>query len=106
MTIISDRPRRVKPTRHTARPAAPFGAGIHPARIRFEPSDDDRRWAAQTFGDDDPDWDARLAAGLETCEACGRPAEPGELECGLCAVCMGRAEGATMASLYYSAGMG
>jgi hypothetical protein len=106
MTIISTTPRRVKPTRHSARPPAPFGAGVFPYRTRFEPSKEDRRWAAQVFGDDDPDWDVRLAAGLETCEACGRPVEPSEMECGLCSVCLSRAEEATMASLYYSAGMG
>jgi hypothetical protein len=64
MSMISTKPHRVKPTRHTARPSAPFGAGIYPTRTRFEPSEDDRRWAAQTFGDD-ADWDVRLAGGDE-----------------------------------------
>jgi hypothetical protein len=105
MTIISTKSRRVKPTRHSARPAAPFGAGVYPKPSRFEPTDEDRRWAAQAFGDDDPDWDVRLADGIE-CEACGRPVEPGELECGLCCVCMTRAEEATMRSQYAGAGLG
>jgi hypothetical protein len=106
VSIVTIKSHRVKPTRHSARSATPFGAGIYPARTRFEPSDDDRRWAAQTFGDDDPDWDVRLACGIETCEACGRPVEPGELEQGLCCECMSRAEEASIASMYYSAGMG
>src|SRR5689334_5792465 len=93
---------KIKPTRRTA----PFGTGVYPTRTRFEPSEDDRRWAAQAFGDDAPDWDARLAAGIETCEVCGRPTEPGELECGLCCVCMTRAEEATMRSQYAGVGMG
>ena len=105
MSMISTKARRVKPTRHSARPAAPFGAGVYPTRTRFEPSEEDRRWAAQSFADD-ADWEVRLIAGLETCEACGRPVEPGELECGLCSVCMARAEEASMASQYYGAGMG
>ena len=85
--------------------ARPFG--ILPRRERRMPfTQADLDWAAQSFGDDDPDWDVRLATGLETCEACGRPTEPGEIECGLCSVCLSRAEEATMASLYYSAGMG
>ena len=94
-----------KPTRRMARPSAPFGQGVYPTRTRFEPSDEDRRWAAQVFGVD-ADWDVRLAAGLDACEACGRPVEPGELEQGLCDVCHCRAEEATMASQYAGAGMG
>jgi hypothetical protein len=51
MTTIRTKSRRVKPSRHTARPDAPFGAGILPtASRRFEPSDEDRAWAAQFFG--------------------------------------------------------
>src|SRR5689334_15828587 len=102
MSMISTKSRRVKPTRHSARPAAPFGAGVHPARARFEPSDEDRAAAVLMFADD-ADWDVRMAAGLEACEACGRPAEPGELEMGLCCVCMTRAEEATMRSQYAGA---
>lgn len=98
---------KIKPTRRPARPAAPFGAGVFPRPTRFEPSDEDRAAAAAMFGDD-ADWSARMAADAngDDCEACGRPVERGELEGGLCNVCQCRAEEATMASLYYSAGMG
>jgi hypothetical protein len=105
MTMISAKSRRVKPTRRIARPPAPFGAGVYPTRARYEPSDEDRAAAALMFADD-ADWDARMAAGIETCEACGRPVERGELECGLCCVCMARAEEASVACQYYGAGMG
>ena len=82
----------------------PFG--MLPARERRMPyTQADLDWAAQAFGDD-ADWDVRLIAGLETCEACNRPVEPGELECGLCSVCMTRAEEATVACQFYGAGMG
>lgn len=98
-----------KPTRRTARPVAPFGSGILPdrpiRRPRFEPSPADRQWAAQVFGFD-ADWDARLAAGLESCVVCSRPVRRGELIGGLCSVCDARAEDASMASLYGSAGLG
>jgi hypothetical protein len=104
MSMISVEFRRVKPTRHSARPAAPYGAGVYPTRTRFEPSDEDRAAAVLMFADD-ADWDARMAAGLE-CEACNRPVEPGELEMGLCCVCMTRAEEATMRSQYIGVGMG
>jgi hypothetical protein len=103
-TMTAARPKS-KPTRRTARPAAPFGAGVFPRPARSGPSDADRRWAAQTFGDD-ADWDVRLAAGLDACEACGRPVGRGELEQGLCDVCMSRAEEHTMASQYAAPGMG
>lgn len=89
---------KVKSSRRTARPAAPFGAGVF---ARFQPSAADQAWAAQAFGVD-ADWDVRLAAGVETCECCGRPVELG----GLCDACETRAEEATMASLYYGAGLG
>ena len=105
MSMISTKARRVKPTRHSARLSAPFGDGVHPTRTRFEPSDEDRAAAVLMFADD-ADWDARMAAGLGTCEACGRPVEPGELECGLCCVCMTRAEESTLRSQYAGAGLG
>jgi hypothetical protein len=103
--IINFPSRRVKPTRHSVRPSAPFGSGILPRPARFEPPDEDKAAAVLMFADD-ADWDVLLIAGLEACEACGRPAEPGELECGLCCVCMARAEEASIACQYYGAGMG
>jgi hypothetical protein len=105
---------KIKPTRRTARPDAPFGAGILrfvPLAVtcpdHFEPSELDRAAAAAMFGAD-ADWSARMAADAngDDCEACGRPVGRGELEGGLCNVCQCRAEEATTASLYYSAGMG
>ena len=106
MTTMTPARRTVnrKPTRRTARLAAPFGAGIYPTRTtRFEPSDEDRAAAAAMFGVD-ADWPLRLIA--SECEACGRPVECGEIEGGLCNVCQCRAEAATMASQYAAAGMG
>jgi hypothetical protein len=103
-----------KPTRRTARPDAPFGAGILrfvPFAVTcpddFEPSDEDKAAAARMFADD-ADWNARLAADAngEECEACGRPVERGEIEGGLCNTCQCRAEEATMASQYAALGMG
>ena len=88
MTIIRTETRRVKPTRHTARPAAPFGAGIHPARSRFEPTEEDRRWAAQVFAELDDarqleeralqaQWDDQFVGTMPIgyCRSCGEPAE-------------------------------
>jgi hypothetical protein len=103
--IIAIPTRKVKAVRKTARPSAPFGAGILPRTTRFEPTDEDRAAAAQLFADD-CDWDARMASGLETCGACGRPVEPCDLECGLCCECLSRAEEATMASQYAGVGLG
>ena len=107
MTMISVESRRVKPTRRTARPPAPFGAGVYPRATRFEPSEEDRLWAAQSFGAD-ADWCARMAADAngDRCEACGRPVGRGELEGGLCSVCMARAEAASVACADYGAGLG
>jgi hypothetical protein len=97
MTTLYDSAAPVKSDR-------PFGT--LPARERRMPhTQADLDWAARSFGDD-ADWDVRLAAGLETCEVCGRPVEPGELECGMCAVCMIRAEEASLTCQYYGAGMG
>jgi hypothetical protein len=114
MSMISTQTRRVKPTRRTARPHRPFAAGL----TRFvsyavtapgfvEPSDEDRAAVGAMFADD-ADWSARMAADAngDECEACGRPAEHGELVGGLCDVCQGRAEEATMEYLYDSAGIG
>jgi hypothetical protein len=106
MSIISTRTRRVKSTRHTSRPAAPFGAGL----TRFvafavtapgfvDPSDEDKAAAAAMFArDDEPDYDlfAGEAAFLASCEAmtpppvghcrsCGQPSEA--LSYGLCDAC-------------------
>jgi hypothetical protein len=55
---------KVKATRHTSRPDAPFGAGIlrsapYYGRQPFTAAD--LEWAAQEFGRD-ADWDARMAA--------------------------------------------
>lgn len=79
-----------KPTRRTVRPSAPFGSGILPdrpdRRPRFEPSEADRQWAAQVFGDT-ADWGARLIAGFESCEVCDRPVRRGELIGGLGTTC-------------------
>jgi hypothetical protein len=74
---------KVKPARRTARPAAPFGAGL----LRYipfavtapgfvEPGDADRRWAAQAFADaSGPDYDrlAGEAAALASIEALSPP---------------------------------
>lgn len=105
-TMTAARP-KIKPTRRTARPSAPFGTGVFPRPTRFEPSDEDRAAAAALFADD-CDWAARMAADAngDNCEVCGRPVERGELEGGLCSVCQCRAEEATMASQYAAAGMG
>jgi hypothetical protein len=114
MSMISTKARNVKPTRRTARPFAPFGAGlVHyvpfavAAADFVEPSDEDKAAAAALFSAD-ADWSARMAADAngDHCEACGRPVERGELEGGLCNVCQCRAEEATIASLYGSVGMG
>lgn len=96
---------RVKPTRRSPRTLAPFAAGLFARRERFQPSAEDAAWAAQVFGAD-ADWDVRLMTGLETCEACGRPTPCGALVGGLCEHCEARAEEASQASLYYSAGLG
>lgn len=63
-----------KPTRRTARPDAPFGAGILPYRPssgRMPYTAEDLAWAAQAFADPEPDWDqlAGEAAFLDTLEA-------------------------------------
>lgn len=114
MSMIGTQTRRVKPARRTARTDRPFGSGlIHfvayavTAADFVEPSDEDRAAVGAMFADD-ADWSARMAADAngDACEACGRPVERGELEGGLCNVCQNRAEEATMACLYYSAGMG
>jgi hypothetical protein len=133
MSMISSKTGCVKPTRHSARPSAPFGAGIFPARTRFEPTEDDRQWAAQVFAAD-ADWDVRMAEGDEVepdwdmlaaeaayydtcavlgpppladrCEACGKAVEPGELEMGLCSRCMSSAEEHAIAAQYAALGMG
>jgi hypothetical protein len=99
---------KVKPTRRTARPSAPFGSGILPTRRtrkpRFEPTAADAAWASQTFGVD-ADWDAHLTAGFQHCEVCNRPVAKGALVGGLCDRCEARAEDATMASGYFAAGL-
>jgi hypothetical protein len=100
MSTMSPARPMVKTTRRTARPSAPFGAGIDPIRTRFEPSDEDRAAAAVMFGDD-ADWDARMAADAngEECEVCGRPVERCELQGGLCNACQIAAEEAAVACL-------
>jgi hypothetical protein len=114
MSTMTTARSKIKPTRRTARPDAPFGAGILrfvPFAViypdHFEPGDEDKAAAAAMFGDD-ADWDARMAADAngDNCEACNRPVERGELEGGLCNVCQCRAEEATMTSQYAAAGMG
>jgi hypothetical protein len=94
--------RKVKATRHSRRPAAPFGSGILrfvPMSRGFEPSADDRRAAAQMFADaGDPDYDtlageAAFLASLESlspppagiCRSCGEMAE--SLTYGYCDAC-------------------
>jgi hypothetical protein len=80
--------RKVKATRHSRRPAAPFGSGILrvvPMSRGFEPSADDRRAAAQMFADDgEPDYDllAGEAAFLASCEALTPPPAGNCLSCG------------------------
>lgn len=106
--IIVLQSRKVKATRHTDRPSAPFGVGIFARPVRFEPSDEDRTAAAQMFGDLDGGWSARIAADAngDQCDVCRRPVERGELDQGLCTTCACRAEDAAMASQYAAAGMG
>lgn len=119
-TILARRTPRVKPTRHTPRPAAPFGAGVFPRTRRFEPSEADRRWAAELFGaqadeftDEDlalleaqaeqARWEAMremIEAG-ERCACCGvRESDGFEIDpgTGLCNACLDGAERAAMAS--------
>jgi hypothetical protein len=105
-TMTAARP-KIKPTRRTARPAAPFGAGVFPRPTRFEPSDEDKAAAVAMFAAD-AYWVARVAADAngDACEACGRPVERGELVGGLCNVCQCRAEEATMRSQYAGVGLG
>jgi hypothetical protein len=107
MSMISTRARRVKVTRHTARPSAPFGAGL----TRFvpfavtapgfvEPSDEDRAIVGQLFSDyeSEPDWDAlageaEYVASVEhlgpppvgACRSCGESSEA--LSWGMCPDC-------------------
>jgi hypothetical protein len=87
--------RKAKVTRHSHRPAAPFGAGILrfvPLSRGFEPSADDRRAAAQMFADaGEPDYDvlAGEAAALASMEALSPP------PAGLCRSCGELAESLT-----------
>jgi hypothetical protein len=107
MSMISTRTRRVKATRHTARPSAPFGAGLTNyvpfavvAEGFVEPTDEDKAAAARIFADEpEPDWDmlageAEYIASVENlgpppaagvCKKCGEPSE--ELSWGLCPDC-------------------
>jgi hypothetical protein len=78
---------KYKPTRHTPRPSAPFGAGIFTRLARFEPTDADRQWAAQAFNSSpEPDYDTLAAEAafvdamsdltpVDLCRSCGQPAE-------------------------------
>jgi hypothetical protein len=88
MSIVTAKSRRVKPSRRTGRPAAPFGTGVYPTRTRFEPTEDDRRWAAQVFGEIEDDrqleeralqaqWDDQFVGTIPVgyCRSCGEPAE-------------------------------
>jgi hypothetical protein len=113
---------KVKATRNTSRPAAPFGRGI----LRFvafavtapgfvEPSIEDRMAAAQMFGDaGEPDYDTLAGesaavtsmeamtpppAGL--CRSCGEPAEAL-----YCDACDDAGTAATIAGESYRAGAG
>jgi hypothetical protein len=79
MSMIRTRTRRIKATRHTARSAAPFGAGL----FRFNPyavfapgfvePRDEARDAAATSADSgpEPDWDflAAESAGFDAVTA-------------------------------------
>ncbi len=94
---------RVKATRKSARPAAPFGAGIMTRRQPYTAAE--YASTGELFSDYG-DWAAPMLAGLETCECCGRPVERGELHHGLCDCCESRAIEASQASLYLSAGLG
>lgn len=105
---------KIKPTRRTARPDAPFGAGL----TRFvpfavlapgfvEPSDEDRAAVGPLFAGG-ADWDARAwsdAHGTH-CEMCDRPVERGELVGGLCSACQDAAEEAMMTCQYGAVGLG
>jgi hypothetical protein len=65
MSIIA-RPRPpVKPTRRSPKPTRPFGEGIFPDRQRFEPSDEDRAWHAQTSNKNAQDFDVVEGPELE-----------------------------------------
>lgn len=94
---------RVKPTRHTGRPVAPFGQGILTRRQPFTAAE--YASTGELFADYG-DWAALMLAGLESCECCNRPVRKGELHGGLCDCCESRAEEATVASMYLGAGLG
>jgi hypothetical protein len=100
MTTLFDSAAPVKTDR-------PFGT--LPACERRQPyTQADLDWAAQAFADaSEPDYDllAGEAAFLISCELCGRPVEPEELDRGLCNDCQSAAEDASMASQYGAAGM-
>ena len=112
-----------KPARRTARPSAPFGAGLFrfvpfavTAAGYVEPSDADRAAASAMFNDE-PDYDqlAGEAAFLDACEAltpppagycrsCGKPAET--LSYGYCDACDDAGTEATIAGENGRAGLG
>ena len=91
--------------------ASHFGRGIDPRRsTRFEPSDEDRAWAAECFDQLEQErqleeryqqarWDAQfdgsLPAGL--CELCGEPSDWLDPIYKLCGDCLTAAENATIA---------
>ncbi len=136
MSMISTRTRRVKPTRRTARPDRPFASGLTyfvPAPVLapgfFEPSPEDRAWAAihlnaddlgmaeiPEMTDEEADYLAGEAAALASmealtprpvgiCKACGELVD--SLSWGLCDDCFERAaEEATTAGENERAGLG
>lgn len=100
--IIAISTLKVKATRHSARPVATFGEGVFTRRQPFTAAE---YAATGELFSDYGDWAALMLAGKEACEACGRPVHRGELRHGLCDCCEARAEEASMASLYYGAGL-
>jgi hypothetical protein len=102
---------KVKATRKTSRPSAPFGAGLLPKPYRrFEPSDAERKWAAAAFADDaSPDYDqlageAAFLASYEAMSSCGQAAET--LTYGYCNACDDAGTEATINGQNDKAGLG
>lgn len=116
---------RVKPVRHTPRPAAPFGEGVFSRYRRFEPSPADREWAAREFGSRDDEYTEEDLAAMEDmaqqarweslcemieagerCACCGLRESDGfaiDRPTGLCLACLAGAEAATEQSQWLAA---
>ena len=112
---------KVKPTRKSPRPSAPFGQGIlasRPFAGRMPYTLADLSDAAAMFASAEPDWDAlafeaecqdRLDAMAPStyghCLNCSRPCDD-LTEQGLCDRCDSAADDASIASRNYAAGLG